>query len=141
MRRRFLVRLAIGIALIVLLQQCLAYSDLNILTLVQGHTNFSRTKILFSYPDNPATIWDPHNKLYQIYGNYPDSITITNRTRLVIFTKPAILKSNADSIEIGRNYAKYAGYLGITTDSRKFVITPEGDVEEIRLPQYPEPDF
>lgn len=138
--KRFPKSLLAGVTLIFLLRQCVSYTDLTLLTVAAGNTNFSRTKILFKYPDNPATIWDEHNKLYQIYGGSPASIDVRDHTRLVTFTEPVILKSNADSIEIGQNYAKYKGYLGIWTDTRKFLIDAEGEVQEIRA-VYLEPEF
>jgi hypothetical protein len=33
-----------------------------------------------------------------------------------------MLKSNSDSIEIGSDYARPKGYLGIWTDARKFLV-------------------
>ena len=138
--RRFLILSFVGLFLLLLLQQFLDYSDLNLLSITKGKTDYSRTKIFFAYPDNLAIIWDQHNKLYKIYGGSPESIDVRDGTRLVTFTKPVILKSNADSIEIGQDYARYAGYLGIWTDTRKFLIDVQGEVEEIR-DWHPEPKF
>jgi len=123
----------------------LGYTDLNLLTISKGKVNYSRTKILFDYPDHLAIVWDEHNKLYKIYGGSPDSIEVKDGTRLVVFTDPVILKSNADSIEIGPDYAKYKGYLGIWTDTRKFLVDAQGEVHEIRNghsePRFSEPKF
>jgi hypothetical protein len=138
--RRFLILSFVGLLLLLLLQQFLDYSDLNLLSIIKGKTGYSRTKVLFAYPDNSAIIWDQHNKLYQIYGGSPDSIDVKDGTRLVTFTEPVILKSNTDSIEIGQDYAKYAGYLGIWTNTRKFLIDAQGEVQEIRA-GHSEPEF
>lgn len=138
--RRFFILFFVGLLLLLLLRQFLDYSDLNLLTVIRGKTGYSRTKILFAYSDNSAIIWDQYNKLYQIYGGSPDSIDVRDGTRLVTFTEPVILKSNADSIEIGQDYARYAGYLGIWTDTRKFLIDTQGEVQEIRV-GHPEPEF
>jgi|GEM_PF-5087251 len=97
-----------GTQLLLVLGSVLGYSDLNLLTLIKGKVNYSRTKILFDYQKNLATVWDEHNKLYRIYGGSPDSIDVRDGTRLVVFKDPVILKSNADSVEIGHDYARKA---------------------------------
>jgi len=129
-----------GIQVVLVLWFVLGYVDLNLLTISKGKVNYSRTKILFDYPDHLAIVWDEHNKLYKIYGGSPSSIDVRDSTRLVVFTEPVILKSNADSVEIGHDYARYKGYLGIWTDTRKFLVDARGEVREIRNGDF-EPKF
>lgn len=138
--RQFLILFFCGLALSASCQKITEYSDLNLLTLIQRDMDFSRTKIIFAYPDNPATIWDEHNRLYQIFSGSPESIEIRNGTRVVTFTEPVILKSNATSVEVGLDYVKLFGYLGTYTDARRFLIDERGQVHTIS-PEQSVPEF
>ncbi|XGW00153.1 MAG: hypothetical protein ACAF41_14605 [Leptolyngbya sp. BL-A-14] len=116
------------------------YTDVNKLAASKGVTNFAKTKILFAFPTNPTTIWDEYNKLYRIYGALPTHISVVNNTRVLTFIEPAILKSDNDSIDIEKAYISYEGYMGITTDERKFLVNSQGEIYEIS-PEHLEPRF
>lgn len=131
--------MGIGVVLGILFLQPPDYTDLNLLTAKQGVTNFSRTKILFDYPGNPATIWDEQKKLDRIHGSLPVRIDVIKNTRIVTFKAAAILKSSVDSIDIDKDSASYGGYMGITTNNRKFLVNSQEKVYQVG-PGHPEPE-
>ncbi len=118
------------------------YIDLNTLTKFKVKKDFSSTKFLVIDPVNPATVWDKYNKLYQVYGDLPESIKVVNRIRVVTFKTGLNVHSDTDNIGIGRKESRYGGYMGIFTDDkvRKFFVDGKGEVHEIP-PGNHEPNF
>jgi hypothetical protein len=116
--------------------------NLNTLAEFKVNKDFLSTKFLVVDPVNPATVWDKYNKLYQVYGDIPDSIKIVNRIRVVTFTTGLNVQSDNDNIGISRNESRYGGYMGIFTDAkvRKFFVDGKGEVHEIP-PGNREPNF
>jgi hypothetical protein len=98
-----------------------------VLTWVPFGVPYTTTRFEFHYGVAPRIIEDPHNQLRFIYGEYPDSITVKNNERIIVFNSPkCALKSWTDSIGVGEYGVHHKGYMGVTDHELEYVIDKEG---------------
>jgi len=73
-------------------------------------------------------IKDPFNKVRRSWSSSSESKSVSSDLRKVVFKKPAILKTENDSIEPNIDYVKMKGYMGFRTDETNFKVDSEGIV-------------
>lgn len=91
---------------------------------------YTATRFEFHYGPATRVIQDPSNLLQIVYGEMPDSITVSHGTRLILYRAPkAILKSSQDSVEVRANEVIHGGHLGMQSRGTNFVVDPQGRLQ------------
>jgi hypothetical protein len=98
-------------------------------SLPKGQT-YTSTKFEFRYGRKTRHISDPFNQLQWVYGGLPDSITVTNGQRLIVYDEPkAVIKSSKDSVDVQETYTKHKGYMGIFEDGTHYTVDRDGIIK------------
>jgi hypothetical protein len=62
-----------------------------------------------------------------VYGGPPDSITVENGVRLIVYDEPkAVIKSWNDSMDVQDDSLKHKGYMGIWDEGTRFDVDSSG---------------
>lgn len=76
---------------------------------------------------------DPGNHMQWVYGGLPDSITVQNGVRKIVYYKPnAIIKSWGDSMEAQDDYFRHKGYMGVWSTNTHFVVDQNGVIQDVQ---------
>ncbi|MFM1769185.1 MAG: hypothetical protein RJA22_1714 [Verrucomicrobiota bacterium] len=91
---------------------------------------YTATRFEFHYGPATRAIQDPSNLLQIVHGEMPDSITVSNGTRLILYRAPkAILKSTQDSVEVRATEVIHGGHLGMQSKGTNFVVDAQGRLQ------------
>ncbi|MDA0811233.1 MAG: hypothetical protein O3C21_02415 [Verrucomicrobia bacterium] len=91
--------------------------------------SYSHTVFEFRYGSKTRRILDPHSQLKFIHGKLPDSITVDNGERLVVFLEPkAVIASLRDSVDVQADSVHYRGWMGIFSPETEFIVDSDGMV-------------
>ena len=91
---------------------------------------YDSTEFEFRFGDATRFVSDPGNHMQWVFGDLPDSITVTNRTRLIVYNEPkAVMKSWGDSMDVQIGSLKHKGYMGIWDNGTHFVVDSDGVVQ------------
>lgn len=92
---------------------------------------YQTTHFEFRYGPKTRIITDPHNQLRFGYGAKPDSISVKNGQRLIIFNSHGVvLHTSDDSIDVRNSNVRYKGHMGISTNGSKFEVHSDGYIIE-----------
>lgn len=92
-------------------------------------TAYTSTRFEFRYGVETRTVDDNWNRLRYVYGELPDTISVVNGQRLIVYNSPkCIIKSSADSIDVQNDTVQHKGYMGIWSDDSYFTIDCDGIV-------------
>lgn len=92
---------------------------------------YSKTVFEFRFGHATRFVDDPGNHMQWVYGQLPDSITVENGLRRIVYNEPkAIIKSWADSIDAQDDTLKHKGYMGIWSKGTNFTVDQDGVVQE-----------
>ena len=92
---------------------------------------YSRTEFEFRYGHATRFVDDPGNHMQWVYGQLPDSITVENGVRKVVYIEPkAIVKSWSDSMDVQDGTLKHKGYMGIWSTGTHFSVDSNGEIQE-----------
>ena len=102
--------------------------DINLTNICKMQKN---TIFLFNFNDKNITVKDPLFKVKRMYilKKYFKKdffIECNNDKRIFILKEGAILKSNLDSIDIGKNSQKLHGYMGVITNNDCYFVDKKG---------------
>ncbi|MEO0408457.1 MAG: hypothetical protein AAF289_14005 [Cyanobacteria bacterium P01_A01_bin.135] len=90
---------------------------------------YELTRFEFRYGRATRVIEDRYDKLW-ICGELPDSVSVVDQTRLVVYTSPgAGIKLCRESIGVGLESVSYGGYMGVSSKSTRFFVTSDGTLE------------
>ena len=85
--------------------------------------DYISTRFEFRYGRETRIVDDPENQLRWVYGEMPNSITVENGIRIIVYDQHhAIIKSEKDSIEVYEDKVKYLGYMGAQAEDTYYVI-------------------
>ena len=91
---------------------------------------YASTRFEFRYGHATRVIDDPENQMQWVYGEMPDSITVTNGTRLIIYNgQKAVIKSRRDSMDAHPDSLQHGGYLGMWSRNINFVVDHDGVIQ------------
>jgi len=94
-------------------------------------SKYSTTRFEFRYGHATRIVDDPHNRMQWIIGDLPDSITVTDGQRVIVYDHlGAIIKSSGDSMEVQYDSFKHKGWMGVRSDGTYFTIDSQGVVQE-----------
>lgn len=100
--------------------------------LPQGET-FAGTRFEFRYGHTTRVVEDPGNHLKVVYGEMPDSITVENGIRIIIYNEhKSVIKSQNDSMDVQDDDVSLRGYMGFSSDASHFVVDEDGYVNELQ---------
>jgi hypothetical protein len=92
---------------------------------------YAKTVFEFRYGHATRYVDDPGNQMQWVYGALPDSITVENGIRKIVYNEPkAIIKSSNDSMDAQIDKLKHKGYMGIWSDGTDFFVDKQGVVHE-----------
>ncbi|EMB15733.1 hypothetical protein RE6C_03535 [Rhodopirellula europaea 6C] len=92
-------------------------------------TAFTSTQFEFRFGVATRTVDDQWNRLRYVYGELPDSISVENGRRTIVYDSPkCIIKSTADSIDVQDDTVHHKGYMGIWSDDLHFTVASDGMV-------------
>jgi hypothetical protein len=90
---------------------------------------YNKTAFEFRYGHALRTVLDPHNQMQWCYGGLPNSVTVKDKVRHIVFNAPgATIKSRTDSIEVLDDTVHYRGYMGIWSKEAVFLVDRNGAV-------------
>lgn len=99
--------------------------------LPEGET-YTSTRFEFRYGPVTRIVEDPHSKMQWIYGELPDSISVCEGERLVIYNSlGAVIKLRNDSMDVQHDSVQHKGYMGIWTGGSHFVVNEDGVIEAV----------
>ena len=91
---------------------------------------YTSTRFEFRYGSRIRVIEDPENHLRYGYGELPDSISVTEGRRLVVFnSQKAVIKSETDSIDVFPDSVSHKGYMGVSSTGSDYVIDSAGELQ------------
>ena len=91
---------------------------------------YSRTRFEFRFGAVHRIVEDPGNHMQWVFGEFPDSITVTDGVRLIVYDEPkAIIKSWGDSMDAQHSSLKHKGYMGIWSEGKSFSVDSNGVVQ------------
>lgn len=92
---------------------------------------YTATKFEFRYGHTTRFVDDPHNQMKWVYGDLPDSVTVTNGVRTIVYDKSsAIIKSSSDSMQADDDSFRHKGYMGIWSKGTHFSVDSSGVIQE-----------
>jgi hypothetical protein len=121
-----------GVAFLIILMACLfvwrSFAH-DIESLPKGE-QYKTTRFEFRYGKATRVVDDPENHMQRVYGGMPDSITVTDGIRLIVYNEPkAVIKSRSDSMDVMNDSLKHGGYMGMSSTGTNFVVDHNGVIQ------------
>jgi hypothetical protein len=92
---------------------------------------YKTTEFEFRFGHATRYVHDPGNHMQWVYGELPDSITVQNGVRQIVYNEPkAIIKSWRDSMDVQNGSLKHKGYMGIWSTGIHFDVDSHGVIQE-----------
>ena len=92
---------------------------------------YTATRFVFRFGHTTRIVDDPNNHMQWVYGDPPDSITVANGIRTIVYNEPkAIVKSWRDSIDVQQYHLKHKGWMGLFSDGTHFLVDGDGVIQE-----------
>ena len=108
----------------------LVYPGVHYLGWLPSGQNYQRTRFEFRFGTAHRVVDDPGNHMQWVYGGMPDSISVENGTRVIVYNEPkAINKSWNDSMEGQTDAFHHKGYMGVWSDETHYEIDKNGVVQ------------
>ncbi|AZQ85036.1 hypothetical protein EKO29_14235 [Colwellia sp. Arc7-635] len=86
-----------------------------------------KSEYIFEFEGNRTVyIKDEFNQFIRSWGGSPESITVQNGIRTVVFKGGAILKTSTDSINPQATQVSLKGFMGVTTEDSSFIVNSDG---------------
>jgi hypothetical protein len=91
------------------------------------NASYTSTRFEFRYGHALRVVDDPGNHMQWVYGGMPDSITVKNGQRLIVYKEPrAVIKSRQDSMDVQNETLKHKGYMGVWSKGTHFFVDDDG---------------
>ena len=95
--------------------------------------DFHSTRFEFRYGPTTRVIEDPENHLRYGYGELPDTISVTDGKRLIVFdSQKAVLKSKTDSVDVHPESVQHKGYMGVWSGQSDYIVDSDGQLQIAR---------
>jgi hypothetical protein len=97
------------------------------LTHMPNDQEFHSTRFEYRYGSTLRVIEDPKNNLRYGYGGLPDSISVVDGRRIVVFTsQKAVLRSEVDTVDVHGDNVQHKGYMGVRTMDSNYFVDSKG---------------
>lgn len=95
---------------------------------------YTSTQFEFRFGKETRIVEDPNNKMEWILGAMPNSISVTNGDRLIVYNSPgAVIKSRTNSIEVDPDFLSYEEIFSkVRSEATHFLVTSDGNIIEIK---------
>ena len=118
----------LGLVCLMVLPGCgLAARDISALP---KDTPYTSTRFEFRYGPATRVVDDPGNHLQKVYGGMPDSITVKDGIRLIVYKEQkAVIHSQRDSMDAFPDKLQYGGHMGMSSTATNFVVDQNGVIQ------------
>ena len=94
--------------------------------------SYSSTVFEFRYGHATRFVDDPYNRMQWVLGGLPDSISVSNNQRMIVYNSPkAIIKSWGDAMDVMEDSLKHKGYMGVWDEETHFRVDWRGVIQTI----------
>ena len=91
---------------------------------------YKSTRFEFRYGKATRVVDDPQNQMQRVYGGMPDSITVTDGIRLIVYNEQkAVIHSQRDSMDVFPDSLQHGGYMGMSSTGTNFVVDHKGVIQ------------
>ena len=121
-----------GVAFLMILMACLFVwrSFVHDITSLPKGEPYKSTRFEFRYGKATRVVDDPENRMQRLYGKMPDSITVTEGIRLIVYNEQkAVIHSQSDSMDAFPDSLQHGGHRGMSSTGTNFVVDHNGVIQ------------
>ena len=100
------------------------------ITSLPGGEHYKSTRFEFRYGKATRVVDDPENHMQRVYGKMPDSITVKDGIRLIVYNEQkAVIHSRKDSMDAFPDSLQHGGHMGMSSTATNFVVDHNGVIQ------------